>query len=417
MLPYTPRRFPSRFPVSLQPANRSVVACVLITCPDGALRREVRTFSTMTADLLLFADWLETQRVQVIALESIGVFWKPVFNLLEDGRTIVLVNPQHIKAVPGRKTDVKESEWLADLLRHGLLTPSFIPPAPIRELRKLTRYRKHLVEARTREVSRVQQVLESAKIKLASVATAVLGKSGRAMLEALIAAEEDPATLAELARGRMRSKRSELQFALDGRLLRQHRTLLQQLVAHIDFLEHSISQLETEIERCLVPFEQAVALAQTLPGIAETAATAIIAEIGTDMRQFPSAKHLAPWAGVCPGYKQNAGKRLGGRTTKGNPYLRAVLGEVAWAISYTKDNYLSAQFHRIARRQGKQKAVIAVAHSVFVILYHMLRDGTPYRDLGPDSFEKLEAAHIEHYHVRRVEHLGYTVTLTPASAP
>lgn len=396
--------------------KKTVVACVLITHPDGTLQREVRTFSTMTADLLTLGDWLETLRVRVVALESTGVYWKPVFNLLEDGRTIVLVNPQHIKAVPGRKTDVKDAEWLADLLRHGLLTPSFIPPAPIRELRELTRYRKTLVEARAREVSRVQKVLESANIKLASVATDVLGKSGRAMLEALIAGEQDPAVLAEMARGRMRSKRPELQRALDGRLLGQHRILLQHLLAHIDFLEQSLAELEAEIERCLAPFGQAVALAQTLPGIAETAATAIIAELGTDMTRFASDKHLASWAGVCPGNKQSGGKRLSGKTTKGNPYLRAVLGEVAWAISHTKDNYLSAQFHRIARRRGKQKAVVAVSHSVLVILYHMLREGRPYTDLGPDYFEQLEATRIEHYHVRRLEQLGYTVTLTPAPA-
>jgi transposase len=393
-----------------------VVACVLITHPDGTLQREVRTFSTMTADLLLLNDWLETLRVQIVALESTGVFWQPVFNLLEDGRTMVLVNPQHIKAVPGRKTDVKDSEWLADLLRHGLLTPSFIPPAPIRELRELTRYRKHLVEARAREVNRVQKVLEGANIKLSSVATDVLGKSGRAMLEALIAGEQDPARLSELARGRMRSKRPELQRALDGRLLGQHRILLQHLLAHIDFLDQSIAELEAEIERCLAPFGQAVALAQTLPGIAETAATAIIAELGTDMSRFASDKHVSSWAGVCPGNQQSGGKRLSGKTRHGNPYLRAVLGEVAWAISHTKDNYLSAQFHRIARRRGKQKAVVAVSHSVLVILYHMLREGKPYSDLGSDYFEKLEATQIERYHVRRLEQLGYTVTLKPAPA-
>ena len=272
------------------------------------------------------------------------------------------------------------------------------------------------MEARAREVNRVQKVLEGANIKLASVATDVLGKSGRALLAALIAGEQDPATLAELARGRMRSKRPELQRALDGRLLGQHRTLLQHLLAHIDFLEQSITELEAEIERCLAPFGQAVALAQTLPGIAETAATAIIAELGTDMTRFASDKHVSSWAGVCPGNKQSGGKRLSGKTTHGNPYLRAVLGEVAWAISHTKDNYLSAQFHRIARRRGKQKAVVAVSHSVLIILYHMLRDGKPYSDLGPDYFEKLEATQIERYHVRRLEHLGYTVTLTPAPA-
>jgi transposase len=396
--------------------NRTVVVCILLTQPDGIVQREVRTFATMTADLLALSDWLDALQVGVVALESTGVYWRPVFNLLEEGRTIILVNPQHIKAVPGRKTDVKDSEWLADLLRHGLLTPSFIPPQPIRELRELTRYRKTLVEARAREVSRVQKVLEGANIKLAAVATDVLGKSGRAMLEALIAGEQNPAVLAELARGRLRAKRQELQLALEGRLVAQHRTVLKHLLAHIDFLEQSIAELEAEIERSLVPFGQAVALAQTLPGIAETAATAIIAEIGTDMSRFPSDRHIASWAGVCPGNKQSGGKRLSGQTTKGNPYLRSVLAEVAWAISRTKDNYLSAQFHRIARRRGQQKAVMAVAHSVLVILYHMLQEGRPYADLGPDYFEQLEAARIERYHVRRLERLGYTVTLTPAPA-
>jgi transposase len=294
--------------------------------------------------------------------------------------------------------------------------PSFIPPQPIRELRELTRYRKTLVEARAREVSRVQKVLEGANIKLSSVATDVLGKSGRAMIEALIAGEQDPAVLAELARGRLRAKRHELQRALEGRLVAQHRTVLKHLLAHIDFLEQSIAELEAEIERALSPFGQAVALAETLPGIAETAATAIIAEVGTDMSRFPSDRHSASWAGVCPGNKQSGGKRLSGRTTKGNPYLRSVLAEVAWAMSHTKDTYLSAQFHRIARRRGEQKAVMAVAHSVLVILYHMLREGRPYTDLGPDYFEQLEASRIERCHVRRLEQLGYTVTLTPAPA-
>jgi len=402
--------------VGLDVHKRTVVACVLLTQPDGSVQREVRTFSTMTVELIALGDWLEALQVTVVALESTGVYWQPVFNLLEDGRTVVLVNPQHIKAVPGRKTDVRDSEWLADLLRHGLLQASFIPPAPIRELRELTRYRKTLVQQRAHEVNRVHKVLESANLKLASVATDVLGRSGRLMLEALLGGEQDPAVLAELARGRLRTKLPQLRQALEGRLLAHHRVLLQQLLAHIDFLEQSLAIVQAEIERCLAPLGQAVALAQTLPGIAETAATAIIAEVGTDMSRFASDKHLASWAGVCPGNKQSGGKRLSGATTHGNPYLRAVLGEVAWAISHTKDNYLSAQFHRIARRRGKQKAVMAVAHSVLVILYHMLKDNRPYSDLGADYFDQLDRTRIERHHVRRLEELGYTVTLTPAPA-
>ena len=311
---------------------------------------------------------------------------------------------------------MKDAEWLADLLRHGLLQASFIPPQPIRELRELTRYRKTLVQQRAHEANRLHKVLESANLKLASVATDVLGRSGRLMLDALLGGEQDPAVLAELARGRLRTKLPELRQALEGRLLAHHRVLLQQLLAHIDFLEESLAIVQAEIERCLAPFGQAVALAQTLPGIAETAATTIIAEVGTDMSRFASDKHLASWAGVCPGNKQSGGKRLSGATTHGNPYLRAVLGEVAWAISHTKDNYLSAQFHRIARRRGKQKAVMAVAHSVLVILYHMLKDNRPYSDLGADYFDQLDKTRIERHHVRRLEQLGYTVTLTPAPA-
>lgn len=393
--------------------KKTVVACILITTPDGQVQKQIRTFSTMTADLLALADWLETLAVTHIALESTGVYWHPVFNLLEEGHTILLVNPQHIKAVPGRKTDAKDSEWLADLLRHGLLQASFIPPQPIREIRTLTRYRKTLVQERAQEINRLQKVLEGANIKLAAVAADILGKSGREMLDALVTGEQDADTLAELAQGKLRAKLPQLRQALDGRVRPSHRFLIQRILAHIDFLEESLALVQKEIEHALSPFEQAMTLIQSIVGLHETAAAAIVAEIGTDMSRFPSAKHLASWAGVCPGNKQSGGKRLSGKPTKGNPYVRAILAEVVWAISHTKGNYLSAQYHRLARRLGKKKAMVAVSHSVLVIIYHVLREKKPYADLGADYFDKLDTARIERHHIHRLEQLGYTVTLTP----
>jgi transposase len=393
--------------------KKTAVTTVMITQADGSVQEHVRTFSTMTADVLALDDWLRSHRVEVIAMESTGVYWRPVFNILEEGRTIILVNAQHMKAVPGRKTDVKDSQWLADLLRHGLLKASFIPPKPIRELRDLLRYRKTLVQERAQEVNRLQKVLETANVKLAAVATDVLGKSGRAMLEALLGGEQDPEVLAELARGRLRAKLPELRKALDGRLQPHHRILITRILAHIDFLEESLLQLQREIEQYLLPFEEAMSLIQGVTGIGETAAASIIAEIGTDMSRFASDKHIASWAGVCPGNKQSGGKRLSGHITKGNTYLRAILCEVAWAIAHTKDNYLSAFFHRIARRHGKQKAILALAHKVLVIIYHILRTKKPYADLGAEYFAQRDQERIQRHHIHRLEQLGYTVTLTP----
>ena len=396
--------------------KRQVVACVLQTAPDGTVHRQVQTFTTMTADLLALDDWLRQLGVEQIALESTGVFWRPVFNLLEDGRTIVLVNAQHMRAVPGRKTDVKDSEWIADLLRHGLLQPSFIPPKPIRELRELTRYRKTLVAERADLVNRVQKVLETANVKLAAVATDVLGKSGRAMLDAMVSGETDAGTLAELARGRLRSKLPALRQALEGRVEAHHRFLLARLLEHIDFLEATIQQVQEEIDGRMGPYAEAIARLQTIPGVGPLAAATIVAEIGIDMSRFPTAKHLASWAGLCPGHKESGGKRLSGKTRKGDVWLRAVLLEVAWAIAHTKDNYLVAQFRRLAQRRGLKRAALAIAHSVLGISYHLLREGTTYKDLGADYFEQVDKAKIERHHVRRLEQLGYTVTLNPARA-
>ena len=393
--------------------KKTVVACVMLTAPDGTVQQHSQTFLTMTADLLALADWLGGYGVTHVALERSGVYWHPVFNLLEEHHTIILVNPQHMKAVPGRKTDVKDAAWIADLLRHGLLRPSFIPPKPIRDLRDLMRYRKTLVQARSQEINRLQKVLEGANIKLAAVATDVLGKSGRDMLEALVGGAQDAEALAELARGRLRAKLPQLRQALDGRVQPHHRFLLQQILAHIDFLEESLAQVQQELEQRLGPFEEAMTLVEGVTGIQATAAAAILAEIGVDPSRFASAKHLASWAGVCPGNKQSGGRRLSGKPRKGTPYLRAVLAEVVWAISHTSGNYLSAQYHRLARRLGKKKAVVAVSHSVLVIIYHLLRTKKPYTDLGADYFAQLDKTRIERHHVHWLEQLGYTVTLTP----
>src|SRR5258706_925547 len=396
--------------------KKTVVVTVLITQANGQVQKFTRTFSTMTVELLALADWLDSLQVVQIAMESTGVCWHPVYHVREEGRTLLVVHPQHIKALPGRKTDVKDSEWIADLFRHGLLQASFVPPKPIREVRELTRYRKTLIQERTQEINRLQKVLEGANLKLAAVATDVLGKSGRDMLEAVVGGEQDAEVLAELARGKLRAKLPALRQALDGRIQSHHRFLLERILAHIDFLEESIAHLQQEVARRLGPYEEAMTLLLSIPGIQAVAAAAIISEIGVEMERFPSAKHLASWAGVCPGNKQSGGKRLSGTTRKGNTYLRAMLGEVAWIISRMKDNYLAAQSHRIARRRGREKDIVAVSHSLLVIIYHVLREKKPYRDLGADYFDKLDTARIERHHVRRLEQLGYTVTLTPAHA-
>lgn len=397
--------------------QKTVVACVLVSGPEGTMQETVRTFSTMTADLARLSAWLGEQQVMCVALESTGVYWVPVFNLLEEaGHPVVLVNPQHMKAVPGHKTDIADSRWLADLLRHGLLKASFIPPAAIRELRELLRYRTTLVGERSQELNRLQKVLESANIKLAVVASDILGVSGRQMLEALAAGEEDPAVLAEFAKRRMRAKLDQLRQALEGRVKPHHRILIRALLTHMSFLQASIEDLEEEVGRRLAPFQRAMVLLQSIPGVSSTAAATIIAEIGVDMGRFTSGKHLASWAGVCPGNKQSGGKRLSGATTNGNVWLRGILGQVAWGAIRTKGASFGARFRRIARRQGKQKAVVAVMHNLLTVIYAVLRDGVLYQELGAEYYHPQDPARRAHAHVRHLEQLGYTVTLQPKEA-
>src|SRR2546423_2783249 len=339
--------------------KKTVVACIITTGARGKVSRQVRTFATTTVHLLELADWLAEHEVSHVAMESTGVYWRPIFNILEATFEVILVNAQHMKAIPGRKTDILDSQWIATLLRHGLLKASFIPPQPIRDLRDLVRYRKSLVYARNQEVNRLHKLLETANIKLGSVASDILGKSGRDMLASLREGVSDHTILAELARGKLRGKLPDLREALEGRVQAHHRLLLGHLLDHIEFLEQRVQTLERELEPYLNPYQAEIALLVSIPGISDTTAATILGEIGADMSAFPSAKHLASWAGVAPGNRQSGGQRLQTATTQSKPRFCAALAEVVWAISHTKDNYLSAQYHRLVRRIGKAKAIVA----------------------------------------------------------
>jgi len=393
--------------------KKSITACVLWAEEKGKSRKEKRRFGTFTQDLLRLADWLRECGVTHVAMESTGVYWKPVWNILEGQFEVLLVNAQHIKAVPGRKTDQKDSEWIGDLLQHGLLRASFVPPRPTRELRDLTRYRVSLTQEINRIANRVQKVLEDANIKLASVATDALGASGRAMLEAMLAGEQDSMRLAEMSQGKLRNKIPELRLALEGRMSEHHRFLLRQLYDHLLFTEGKLREIEQEIARRMCPFEEEVARLRTIPGVDRVTAWGLLAEIGLNMNQFPSAAHLASWACLCPGSSESAGKRLSGKMRKGNVSLRRCLAQAAWAISMTKNNYLSALYRRIAARRGAKRAVMAVAHALLVIAYHMLKRGENYRELGADHFDRIDVNRIRRSLVRRLERLGHKATLEP----
>jgi len=392
----------------------TIVATVRV--PDGHGRRTAitQTFGTMTVDLLTLRDWLQAHGVTHVAMESTGVYWKPIYYLLEDACTLVLVNMQHLKIVPGRKTDVSDSAWLAQCLEWGLLRGSLVPPPAIRDLRDLTRYRKKQVEDRTQEVNRLHKVLEEAGLKLSSVVTDVLGKSGRAMLTALVAGTTDPAVLAEL-RGRLRQKLPALREALRGHVRAHHAFLISQILAKIDYLEEVIDTLTEEIDRQIRPFEATLTRLQTVPGIARRTAITIIAETGGDMAPFPTAGHLCSWAAMCPGHNQSGGKRRSGKTRAGNRYLRSALVEAGWACTRAKGTALQARYYRIKRHRGHKKAVVAVGHHVLAIAYYIMRDGVDYRELGPEYFARRDRERATQRHLRQLQALGYRVTLEPAA--
>jgi transposase len=390
----------------------SVTACVRVPGAPGRRHQETQTFGTTTRSLLALRDWLAGFGVTVVGMESTGVYWKPVYALLEDDFDPWLLNAHHLKAVPGRKTDVKDAEWICQLIEHGLVRASFVPPRDIRELRDLTRYRKALIQERTREVQRLDKVLQDAGIKLSSVASDMLGVSGRAMLAGLVEGTRDPAVLAELAKGQLRKKLPQLREALAGRFHGHHALLVGELLAHVEYLEDAIERLSQEVERRLAPFAAELALLDTIPGVDRRAAEVILAEIGADMTRFPTARHLASWAGRCPGHDESAGKRRTGRMRKGSKWLAITLTECANAIVRTKRTYLASQYARIKGRRGHKKAIGAVAHSILTIAYHVLQRGRPYADLGPDYLLLRDnAAAYTKRLVRQLERLGHKVTL------
>jgi transposase len=394
----------------------AVVACVRTLDDRGQPRAEVRTFGAMTAQLLALADWLAAAGVTHAAMESTGVYWKPVYHLLEGRFTLLLVNAQHIKQVPGRKTDVQDCAWIAQLLQHGLLRPSLVPPPPQRELRELTRQRSQLVAEQGRAAQRIQKVLEDANIKLASVASDVPGVSGRDMLRALAAGESDPQKLADLARRKLRAKIPQLRLALAGRVTEHHRFLLRLHLEHYERLEELVGRLSARIEERLAPFAESLALLETIPGVQQRTAEVLLAEVGADLKPFPTAAHLASWAGVCPGNNESAGKRRGGKTRKGSRWLRVALLQAAWAASRTKGTYLASHFRRLSARRGAKRAAMAVSHTLAVIVYHVLTRRAPYQDLGADYLDRLAPERLTRQLVKRLERLGHKVTLEPQGA-
>ena len=395
--------------------KETVTAGVRRVDSAGRITQEVRTFGTTTGQLLALGDHLVTQGVEAAAMESTGVFWKPIWNILEGSLKVILVNARHIKNVPGRKTDVKDCQWIAQLLQHGLLRASFVPQRPQRELRDLTRQRSQLTAEQSRVSNRIHKTLEDANIKLSSVATDVLGVSGRQMIQALMAGQEDPAELAELARRKLRHKLPQLREALRGHLTEHHRFMLRQLMDHLDYLDRQVGVFEQRIEELMRPLAEQIQRLETIPGVGRLTAQNVLAEIGPDMSRFPTDQHLASWAAMCPGNRQSAGKRQSGHTNHGNPWLRTALAQAAWAASHSKGTYLAAQYRRLAGRRGKKRAIVAVDHTMLVMIYHLLKDQVDYRELGPDYLDQLQPQRLTRYLVKRLESLGHRVILEPVN--
>jgi len=391
----------------------SVEACVRHMSAGGKVEHEVRHWGTTTRELVALAEWLGSMGVTHVAMESTGVYWKPIFNILESQFEILLANARHMKNVPGRKTDIRDCQWIAQLLQHGLLKGSFIPPRPQRELRDLTRQRTQLIDEGSRISNRIQKVLEDANVKLGSVASNVVGASGRLMLEAMVAGEDDPARLADLAQRRMRSKIPQLEQALYGKLTEHHRWMLKLLLDQLEATEQFIARLDERIAELARPQQPVLEKLDAIPGVDRRVAEVLMAEIGPDMTPFPSDAHLASWAGISPGNNESAGKKRSGKTTKGSRWLRQALVQAAWAASHKKDSYFQAHARNIMHRRGRKRGLVAVAHSLLTVIYHMLKEGTAYRDLGPQFLDRLRATHLIRFHVRRLRNLGMQVLLTP----
>ncbi len=393
--------------------KQTVVACLIRPTPGVGQTKTIRTFGTTTEELDALADWLAEAGCTQVAMESTGVYWKPVYNRLDGRFTVTVANAQHIKTMPGRKTDVKDCEWIADLLQHGLVTASFIPDQGQRDLRDLTRTRTTLVDERSRSIQRLQKVLEDANIKLAGVASDIMGVSARQMLDALVAGTSDPATMAELAKGRLRKKRAALERALTGHLRDHHRALIAMHLEHIDFLEEQIEQLSHQIAELLLPFEAELRRLETIPGIKRRIAEVIAAEIGLDMSHFPTAGHLASWAGMCPGNHESAGKRKTGKTRKGSKWLRRALVQAAQAAARKKSCYPSIQYRRLIVRGGPKKALVAVGHTLLITIYYLLTRKEDYHDLSPLQLNEDLRAHAQKRAMQQLEAMGFEVTLSP----
>jgi len=393
--------------------KKNVYCCILMCDENGRKQRQIRTFSTVTSDLLELADWLNRHAITHVAMEATGVYWRPVWAILEGQFELLLVNPHHVKALPGRKTDAKDCEWLADLLQHGLVRRSFVPPREIQDLRDLTRYRVELIQAQGRVANRIQKVLEQANIKLSSVASDTLGASGQLMIQRIIEGEDNTERLADLARGKLRHKIPELRVALNGRVRPHHRFMLKEQYSEWKALAERIKRVEQEIDGRLGPFEHAIMRWTSIPGIDHVTACCLVAEIGTDMDQFPTAQHLASWAGICPGQKESGGKRMSGKIRDGNRWLRRCLCQAAWAASRKKDSYFSAQFKRLASRRGIKRALVAVAHSILIIAYTMLKKAESYIEAGGDYFERISKIQLQNHLLRRLKRAGLAVTVQP----
>lgn len=388
--------------------QRTVVACARIVA-GSSVTHDRRTFGTTTADLVALRDWLTAHGCTHVAMESTGVYWKPIWQVLEGRFELVLANARHIRNIPGRKSDVSDATWIADLLAHGLIRGSFVPPAPVQELRDLTRTRKQLVREIAQHTLRIQKTLEHANLKLTGLLSNILGVSGRAILQALVAGEQDPERLADLVHGRLKASRAELVAALHGRVTAHHRFLLQLHLTHVDALERAVREVEARLGEALAPFRSALDRLITMPGVSETVARVLVAEIGFDMTRFATAGHLVSWAGLCPRLDESAGKRLSTRTRPSNPWLKTTLVQAAWAASRKKDGYLRAQFLRLKSRRGPKKAILAVAASMLTAAYHMLKHDVDYRDLGADHFDRRDKAKLAHRLIQRLHALGFAV--------